>query len=57
MFNVFILEMKYVMKNVPVQNEDIVKYIVNVIKYYANLLIMDAIVLKEIVLQIIAHAS
>ena len=38
------------------QEEDIVKYIVNVTKFYVNLLIMDAIVPKEIVQQIIVLA-
>ena len=47
--------MKFVMKNVFAQKEVLVKFIVDVIKYYVNMHIMDAIVLKGIVPQIIAH--
>ena len=55
MYLVYILEMKFVMKNALVQKEVLVKYIVDVIKFYVNMLIMVVIVLKEIVPQIIAH--
>ena len=48
--------MKFVMKNAHARKEDLVKYIVDVIKFYVNMLIMVVIVLKEIAPQIIAHA-
>jgi hypothetical protein len=44
------------MKDVLAQKGVTAKYIVNAIKFYVNLHIMDAIVLKGIVPQIIVHA-
>ena len=44
---------KFVMKNVHAQREGIVRHIVNATQFYANLHIMDAIVPKGTVPQII----
>ena len=56
MSHVFILATKFVMKDVLAQKGVTAKYIVNAIKFYVNLHIMAAIVLKGIVPQIIVHA-
>ena len=50
------MEMKYVMRNVYAHKEDTAKNFVNAINYYANIHIMDVIVSKVIVAQIIVHA-
>ena len=49
--------MKSVMRNAHVPKGDIARLIVNVIKFYANSLIMDAIAQREIVPRTIAPVS